>query len=122
MTNREYGNGAAPEASAGSAQLMLKLYVAGQSPKSLLAFANLLTICDTHVKGRYFLDVIDLLDNPHLAKDDQIFAIPTLVRYRPEPVTKIIGDLSNTARVLAGLNLPALVLVKSGSATTGPRK
>jgi circadian clock protein KaiB len=83
----------------------LRLYVAGQTPKSLAAFANLKKICEEHLAGCYRIEVIDLLENPTLAKGDQIFAIPTLVRKLPEPVRKIIGDLSNTERVLVGLNL-----------------
>lgn len=85
----------------------LKLYVAGQTPKSLLAFANLKRICEEHLAGGYRIEVIDLLKNPQLAKGDQILALPTLVRKLPEPVRKIIGDLSNTERVLVGLNLRA---------------
>jgi circadian clock protein KaiB len=83
----------------------LKLYVAGQTPKSLVAFANLKKICEEHLAGKYRIEIIDLLENPTLAKGDQIFAIPTLVRKLPEPVRKIIGDLSNTDRVLVGLDL-----------------
>lgn len=83
----------------------LRLYVAGQTKKSLTAFANLKTICEEHLKGRYRIEVIDLLENPQLAKGDQILAIPTLVRKLPQPVRKIIGDLSNTERVLVGLDL-----------------
>lgn len=83
----------------------LRLYVAGQTPKSLQAFANLKRICEDHLEGQYRIEVIDLLETPQLAKDDQILAIPTLVRKLPEPVRKIIGDLSNTERVLVGLNL-----------------
>lgn len=83
----------------------LRLYVAGQTPKSLLAFANLKKICEEHLAGRYRIEVIDLLKNPQLAKGDQILALPTLVRKLPEPVRKIIGDLSNTERVLVGLDL-----------------
>lgn len=87
---------------------ILRLYVAGQTPKSLRAFANLKRICETHLAGDYRIEVIDLLENPRLAEGDQIFAIPTLVRQLPEPVRKIIGDLSETERVLVGLNiLPA---------------
>lgn len=85
----------------------LKLYVAGQTPKSLQAFANLKHICEVHLDGQYRIEVIDLLKNPQLAKGDQILAIPTLVRKLPEPVKKIIGDLSNTERVLVGLDLRA---------------
>jgi circadian clock protein KaiB len=83
----------------------LRLYVAGQTPKSLAAFANLKRICEEHLSGKYRIEVIDLLKNPILAKGDQILAIPTLVRKLPEPVRKIIGDLSNTERVLVGLDL-----------------
>jgi circadian clock protein KaiB len=85
----------------------LRLYVAGQTPKSLTAFANLKQICENHLKGRYSIDVIDLLEQPHLSKGDQILAIPTLVRKLPPPVRKIIGDLSDTERVLVGLDLRA---------------
>ena len=85
----------------------LKLYVAGQTPKSLQAFANLKRICDQHHPGRYHIEVIDLIKNPQLAKGDQILALPTLVRKLPQPVRKIIGDLSNTESVLVGLDLRA---------------
>lgn len=84
---------------------ILRLYVAGQSPKCLQAFANLKRICETQLHGKYKIEVIDLLENPQLSKDDQILAIPTLVRKLPVPVRKIIGDLSNTERVLVGLDL-----------------
>lgn len=83
----------------------LRLYVAGQTPKSLAAFANLKKICEEHLAGEYHIEVIDLLKKPQLASGDQILAIPTLVRKLPEPIRKIIGDLSNTERVLVGLNL-----------------
>jgi circadian clock protein KaiB len=83
----------------------LRLYVAGQTAKSLQAFANLKRICQEHLDGRYQIEIIDLIKNPELAKGDQIFALPTLVRKLPEPVRKIIGDLSNTERVLVGLDL-----------------
>lgn len=83
----------------------LRLYVAGQTPKSVAAFANLKKICEEHLAGRYQIEVIDLLSNPQLARGDQILAVPTLVRKLPEPVRKIIGDLSNTERVLIGLDL-----------------
>ena len=83
----------------------LRLYVAGQTPKSIAAFANLKKLCEQHLKGKYAIEVIDLLENPKLAKGDQILAIPTLVRKLPPPIRKIIGDLSNTERVLVGLNL-----------------
>jgi len=87
----------------------LRLYVAGQTPKSLVAFANLKKICEEHLAGCYRIEIIDLLENPTLAKGDQILAIPTLVRKLPEPVRKIIGDLSNTERVLVGLDLRPLL-------------
>ena len=83
----------------------LRLYVAGQTPKSLAAFANLKKICEEHLAGQYHIEVIDLLKHPQLASGDQILAIPTLVRKLPEPIRKIIGDLSDTERVLVGLNL-----------------
>jgi len=83
----------------------LRLYIAGQTPKSLLALTNLKRICETHLSGRYEVEIIDLLQNPQLASGDQILAVPTLVRRLPEPITKIIGDLSNTERVLVGLDL-----------------
>lgn len=86
----------------------LRLYVAGQTPKSLTAFANLKRICEEHLQGIYSIEVVDLLVNPQLAKGDQILALPTLVRKLPEPVMKIIGDLSNTARVLVGLDIKPL--------------
>jgi circadian clock protein KaiB len=86
-------------------QWVLRLYVAGQTPKSLTAFANLKKICEEHLHGRYSIEVIDLLEKPELAEGDQIVAIPTLIRNLPEPVRKIIGDLSNTEKVLVGLNL-----------------
>jgi circadian clock protein KaiB len=85
----------------------LRLYVAGQTPKSVKAFANLKKICEEHLKGRYSIEVIDLVVNPQLAKGDQILAIPTLVRKLPQPIKKIIGDLSNKERVLVGLDLVA---------------
>ena len=83
----------------------LRLYVAGQTPRAVTAFANLKRICEEHVKCKYSIEVIDLLKNPQLAKGDQILAVPTLVRKLPVPVRKIIGDLSNTERVLVGLDL-----------------
>ena len=84
---------------------ILRLYVAGQTRKSLAAFANLKRICEEHLAGRYKIEVIDLLEKPQLAKGDQILAIPTLVRHLPPPIKKIIGDLSNTEKVLVGLDL-----------------
>ena len=92
-------------AQAESDTFLLRLYVAGQTPKSMTAFVNLKKICEEHLAGRYKIQVIDLLENPRLADGDQILAIPTLVRQLPEPVRKIIGDLSNTERVLIGLDL-----------------
>lgn len=83
----------------------LRLYVAGQTPKCLTAFANLKKICEEHLQNQYSIEIIDLLEQPQLARGDQILAIPTLVRRLPEPVKKIIGDLSNTERVLVGLDL-----------------
>ncbi|MDB6091269.1 MAG: Circadian oscillation regulator KaiB [Gammaproteobacteria bacterium] len=88
---------------------LLRLYVAGQTPKCIRAFANLKRICEEHLAGRYHIEMVDLLENPQLARGDQILAVPTLVRRLPEPMKKIIGDLSNTERVLVGLDLrPAL--------------
>jgi circadian clock protein KaiB len=84
---------------------ILKLYVAGQTPNSLAAFKNLKTICEKYLAGRYSIEIVDLLKNPKLAKGDQIIAVPTLVRQLPEPLRKIIGDLSNTERVLVGLDI-----------------
>ena len=87
----------------------LRLYVAGQTPKSVAALTNLRRYCEEYLKGRYKLEVVDLLVNPQLAEGDQILAIPTLVRKVPEPIRKIIGDLSNEERVLVGLDVrPAL--------------
>ena len=83
----------------------LRLYVAGKTPKAARAFNNLRKICDEHLAGRYSIEVIDLLENPALGRGDQILALPTLVRKLPPPVKKIIGDLSNTDRVLVGLDL-----------------
>jgi circadian clock protein KaiB len=82
-----------------------RLYVAGQSPKSLLAIANLKRLCEEHLVGHYEIETIDLVEHPALARDDDIVAIPTLVRRLPVPLRKIIGDLSNTSRVVVGLRL-----------------
>ena len=95
------GNGGA----AGDEFWDLKLYVAGQTPKSVTALSNLKKLCDEHMAGRYRIEVIDLVQNPQLARSDQILAIPTLVRRFPEPIRKIIGDLSNKERVLVGLDV-----------------
>lgn len=92
---------------------LLKLYVAGQTPKSISAFTNLKRICETHLKGQYQIELVDLLVNPQLAKGDQIIAVPTLVRQLPPPVKKIIGDLAKEERVLIGLDLKSAVS-KSG--------
>jgi circadian clock protein KaiB len=86
----------------------LRLYVAGKTPKSITAFANLKKICAEHLEGMCSIEVVDLLENPQLAQGDQILAIPTLVRRLPEPIKKIIGDLSNTERVLVGLDIKPL--------------
>jgi circadian clock protein KaiB len=86
----------------------LKLYVAGQTPRSMTALANLKRVCETHLAGRYQIEVVDLLVNPRLAAGDQILAVPTLVRKVPEPIRKIIGDLSNEERVLVGLDVRPL--------------
>src|SRR5262245_64751930 len=83
----------------------LRLYVAGQSRKSLAAFGNLKKLCEEHLSGRYTIEVVDLIEHPQLAAGDQIVAIPTLVRKLPEPLRKIVGDLSNTERTLVGLQL-----------------
>jgi circadian clock protein KaiB len=85
--------------------LQLRLYVAGQTPKSMAALSNLKRICAEHLDGKYTLEVIDLIKNPQLAQGDQILAIPTLVRNLPQPIRRIIGDLSNVDRVLVGLDL-----------------
>lgn len=86
---------------------LLRLYVAGRSPKCVTALNNLQRFCEERMAGRYEIEIVDLLENPRLAKDDQIIAIPTLVRKLPEPLRKIIGDLSDTERMLVGLNLQA---------------
>jgi circadian clock protein KaiB len=83
----------------------LRLYVAGKTPKSVTALINLKKYCEEHLKGQYKIEVVDLLEQPQLAEGDQIFAIPTLVRKVPEPIRKIIGDLSNEEKVLVGLNI-----------------
>jgi circadian clock protein KaiB len=83
----------------------LRLYVAGQTPKSVAAIANLKKLCETHLPGRYTIEVIDLMKDPALAQRDQIVAIPTLIRQLPEPMKRIIGDLSNAEKVLVGLDI-----------------
>jgi circadian clock protein KaiB len=104
MTSQPKPNGQAAQM-AEPKQWQLRLYVAGQTPKSLTAFANLKRLCEEHLAGEFEIEVIDLLENPRLAKDDQIVAIPTLVRKLPPPIRKIIGDLSDTERTLVGLQL-----------------
>jgi circadian clock protein KaiB len=89
----------------GSAVWNLRLYIAGRTPKCMAAFENLKKLCEEHLKGQYHIEIVDLLTHPQLAKGDQILAVPTLVRRLPEPIKKIIGDLSNTERVLVGLDL-----------------
>jgi circadian clock protein KaiC len=96
------------DASHPEAEWKLRLYVAGQTPKSLTAFANLRRICEEHLSGRYQIEVIDLMKQPELAQTDQIIALPTLVRKLPEPIKRIVGDLSNSERVVLGMNLQKL--------------
>lgn len=86
-------------------QWHLRLYVAGQTPKSVAAFANLKKLCEEYLQGQYHIEIIDLLQHPELAKQDQILAIPTLIRQLPPPIRQIIGDLSNQEKVLIGLDL-----------------
>ncbi len=97
-----------PVTAMSTATYELRLYVAGETTKSLAAFANLKRICETHLAGQYFIEVIDLTKSPQLAAGDQIIAVPTLVRRLPEPIKKIIGDLSNEERVLVGLDVRPL--------------
>jgi circadian clock protein KaiB len=105
-TNRKRDAEAAPdEPQLPPEQWDLRLYTAGQTPKSVSAFKNLKRICEEHMPGQYHIEVIDLMQNPRLAKEDQIVAIPTLVRRLPEPLRKIIGDLSDEERTLVGLQL-----------------
>lgn len=92
-------------AGAGADFFDLRLYIAGQSTRSLAALANLNRICEEHLEGRYRIEVIDLLERPQLARGDQILALPTLVRKLPEPIRKLVGDLSDTERTLVGLDL-----------------
>ena len=98
----------------GAAEWELRLYVAGQTARAVAAFDNLRRICEEHLAGKYHIEVIDLIENPKLAAGDQILAIPTLVRKLPEPMRKIIGDLSNTERTLVGLDLRPQATLKSG--------
>lgn len=105
-SRRPASNGGLPQtASEESSRWNLRLYVAGQTPRSLTAFKNLKDICEEYLKGKYHIEVVDLMENPTLARGDQILAIPTLVRKLPQPIRKIIGDLSNTERVLVGLDI-----------------
>lgn len=97
-----------------TAEWELRLYIAGQSPRSLAALANLKKLCEQHLAGKYRIEVIDLLKTPQLSRDDEIVAIPTLVRRLPEPMRKIIGDLSNTERTLIGLQLRPVRVAKPG--------
>jgi circadian clock protein KaiB len=96
---------ATEQETAASPEFQLRLYVAGQTAKSLTAFANLQRICETHLAGQYTIEIIDLTKTPQLAAGDQILAVPTLVRRLPKPIKKIIGDLSNEGRVLVGLDI-----------------
>src|SRR5262245_33216528 len=105
METTEALPGATGPATGDSTSQVLRLYIAGQTPRSIAAFANLKRICEQHLAGRYRIEVIDLVQNPQLAAGDQILAVPTLVRRLPEPVRKIIGDLSNADRVLVGLDI-----------------
>lgn len=105
---------AQPKAASGPVAWELRLYVAGSTPRSVTALANLERICEQHLKGMYRIEVIDVLRKPQLARGDQIFALPTLVRKLPEPVKKIIGDLSNEERVLIGLDLRPIGATSDG--------
>lgn len=106
MTKRPKTSERMPQAEQSSPEKWeLRLYIAGTSPRSAAAFENLKRICEEHLFGKYSIEIVDLLKNPKLARGDQILALPTLVRKLPEPVRKIIGDLSNTERVLVGLDI-----------------
>ena len=104
----EMKGGIAKRPSGTKPEYQLRLYVAGQTSRSVAALANLKKICETHLAGRYTIELIDLMVNPTLAAGDQILAVPTLVRHLPEPIKKIIGDLSNEDRVLVGLDIHPL--------------
>jgi circadian clock protein KaiB len=95
----------ADDTNAAGAKFVLRLYVAGQTPNCVAAFKNLNKICETHLNGQYHIEVIDLLENPKLAKGDQIVAVPSLVRRLPQPIKKVIGNLADEERVLVGLDL-----------------
>ena len=99
------GRGSIPHSNAETETWALRLYIAGQTPRSVAAFANLKKLCEEHLPGRYKIEVIDLMQHPQLAAGDQIVAIPTLVRKLPEPLRRIVGDLSNIERTLVGLQL-----------------
>lgn len=99
------GKAGKKQAKAESEVWELRLYIAGQTPKSVTAFSNLKRLCEEHLKGKYHIEIVDLLENPKLAAGDQIVAVPTLVRKLPPPIRKIIGDLSSEERVLVGLDL-----------------
>jgi circadian clock protein KaiB len=101
---------ATPAMNADDGNFVLRLYIAGQTPKCMRAFVNLKRICEQYLSNRYRIEMIDLLEDPALARGDQILAVPTLVKRTPEPIRKIIGDLSNTQRVLSGLDLSAKAL------------
>ena len=103
--NKTKTAGQRPQPKGRKLPVKLRLYVAGQTPKSIRAFANLKSLCEEHLKGSYQIEVIDLLEHPQLARGDQIVAIPTLVKRLPPPVRKIIGDLADTVRVLVGLDV-----------------
>jgi circadian clock protein KaiB len=105
MSNLQQQLGTTAPVTASSDTFLLRLYIAGQTPKCVRAFENLKRLCEEHLAGRYHIEMVDLLQNPQLARGDQILAVPTLVRRLPEPMKKIIGDLSNTERVLVGLDL-----------------
>ena len=103
---RAVKNGHSPQVDGSKSERWnLRLYVAGQTPRSMTAFQNLKNICEEYLKGQYHIEVVDLIENPTLARGDQILAVPTLVRKLPQPIRKIIGDLSNTERVLVGLDI-----------------
>jgi circadian clock protein KaiB len=101
----------------GAKEWELRLYIAGKTPRAVKAFRNLQRICEEHLAGSYHIEIIDLLQTPTLAKGDQIVAVPTLVRRLPEPVRKIIGDLSNTERVLIGLDIRERLHAAAGGET-----
>lgn len=108
MKHTKTEEGLLPDAQSEDAVWELRLYVAGQTPKSVLALANLKHICEEHLHGRYRIEIVDLAKDPQRAQADQIVAIPTLVRRLPEPISKIIGDLSNTEKVLVRLDIVPL--------------